>query len=550
MYISRLAFVLAALSAASCIDKDVDNTEFYEKYARGFDNRTTVAVNIASEVAGEYYAVYFGNPYDGESLVKQPALTGFTPVSTTLDVPKDVERLYVVAQGEMKSYEVGNLSISAAARPGPQTRAADVNPVSARVMTAVNSIYFPEKTNNVRGDDLFKCTDLVIDRTPSSGDFDEAEIWLTFLGDGGCRQSQLFGKLWFYTYPSSKQDGLTPGDCTFYGVKNGEVVAIPYSEVRAQRSWVFYTREEFSSNIASYKRYKLGVFPKGLNLGFVYIGNSTVSNGGFRFTTPWLNERVQDYTLTYQDDKKTFRIVDRHLANGYICHVTEGDFQGNILGMENRVVTEGAKYDGDYNDILCMIESNPRTIAPGEEVEIGNSGSKDPEEIACKTSAGLYLFEDNYPYRGDFDFNDAVVQYEIRDYYQSKNRAKQITVQLMATGSHMSNSFGFRDSKGFQPFLSGLKGYRNVYAAQAFEPVGEPVVQTLYGDVVPCLKNESEYYIYPSSFNTAEYPSVLDIPLSDPDDASWKFEWPQEMQSIDDCYWFLKSASGGSREKD
>ena len=550
MYISRLAFVLAALSTASCIDKDVDNTEFYEKYARGFDNRTTVAVNIASEVAGEYYAVYFGNPYDGESLVKQPALTGFTPVSTTLDVPKDVERLYVVAQGEMKSYEVGNLSISAAARPGPQSRAADVNPVSARVMTAVNSIYFPEKANNVRGDDLFKCTDLVIDRTPSSGDFDEAEIWLTFLGDGGCRQSQLFGKLWFYTYPSSKQDGLTLGDCTFYGVKNGEVVAIPYSEVRAQRSWVFYTREEFSSNIASYKRYKLGVFPKGLNLGFVYIGNSTVSNGGFRFTTPWLNERVQDYTLTYQDDKKTFRIVDRHLANGYICHVTEGDFQGNILGMENRVVTESAKYDGDYNDILCMIESNPRTIAPGEEVEIGNSGNKDPEEIACKTSVGLYLFEDNYPYRGDFDFNDAVVQYEIRDYYQSKNRAKQITVQLMATGSHMSNSFGFRDSKGFQPFLSGLKGYRNVYAAQAFEPVGEPVVQTLYGDVVPCLKNESEYYIYPSSFNTAEYPSVLDIPLSDPDDASWKFEWPQEMQSIDDCYWFLKSASGGFREKD
>lgn len=470
MYISRLAFVLAALSAASCIDKDVDNTEFYEKYARGFDNRTTVAVNIASEVAGEYYAVYFGNPYDGESLVKQPALTGFTPVSITLDVPKDVERLYVVAQGEMKSYEVGNLSISAAARPGPQSRAADVNPVSARVMTAVNSIYFPEKTNNVRGDDLFKCTDLVIDRTPSSGDFDEAEIWLTFLGDGGCRQSQLFGKLWFYTYPSSKQDGLTLGDCTFYGVKDGEVVAIPYSEVRAQRSWVFYTREEFSSNIASYKRYKLGVFPKGLNLGFVYIGNSTVSNGGFRFTTLRLNERVQDYTLTYQDDKKTFRIVDRHLANGYICHVTEGDFQGNILGMENRVVTESAKYDGDYNDILCMIESNPRTIAPGEEVEIGNSGNKDPEEIACKTSVGLYLFEDNYPYRGDFDFNDAVVQYEIRDYYQSKNRAKQITVQLMATGSHMSNSFGFRDSKGFQPFLSGLKGYRNVYAAQAFEP--------------------------------------------------------------------------------
>ena len=69
--------------------------------------------------------------------MKQPALTGFTPVSTTLDVPKDVERLYVVAQGEMKSYEVGNLSVTAAARLHPQTRAADVNPVSARVMTCL-----------------------------------------------------------------------------------------------------------------------------------------------------------------------------------------------------------------------------------------------------------------------------------------------------------------------------------------------------------------------------------------------------------------------------
>lgn len=191
MHISRLAFVLAALSAASCIDKDVDNAEFYEEYTREFDNRTTVSVNIASEVAGEYFAVYFGNPYDEEALVKQPALTGFTPVSTTLEVPKDVERLYVVAQGEMKSYEVGNLSVTAAARLRPQTRAADVNPVSARVMTAVNSIYFPEKTNNVRGDNLFKCTDLVIDQTPSSGDFDEAEIWLTFLGDGAAARASF-----------------------------------------------------------------------------------------------------------------------------------------------------------------------------------------------------------------------------------------------------------------------------------------------------------------------------------------------------------------------
>lgn len=551
MRIHRVIGPLVALAAVACVDKEVDNNRFIEQYTRQFDNRTHISVQIESEVPGAYYALYFGNPYEEEALVRQPALTGLTPIATTLDVPKDVEEIYVVGQGEAKSCAVRNIVLTASQlRAAKSSRAADVHPVGAEVMTAVNSVYFPEKTNNVRGDNLFKCTDLVIDRTPSTDDFEEAEVWLTFLGDGGCRQAQLYGKLWFYTYPASSEQTLRRDDCTFYGVKNGEVREIPYSEIEAQRSWVFYTREEFSGNMASYKRYKLGTFPKGVNIGFVYIGNSTVSNGGFRFTTPRLNERVKDYTLTYQDDRKTFRIVDKYLANGYICHVVAGDFQGNILGMENRVVTEGAKYDGDYNDILCLIESNPKTIAPKEEVEIGNSGDKDPEKIACKTSVGLYLFEDNYPYRGDFDFNDAVVQYEIKDYYQSKNRAKQVTVQLMATGSHMSNSFGFRDSKGFQSFMTGLKGYRNVYASQTFEPLGEPIVQTLYGEIEPCLKNEAETYIYLSSFHTAEYPCVLDIPLSDPDDPSWEFAWPQEMHSIDDCYYFLQNAAGGAREKD
>lgn len=184
----RFVFLLAALAAASCIDKHVDNSDFFEKYTAAFDNRTTVTVNITSEVAGEYYALYFENPYDEEALVRQPAMTGFTPIATTLDVPKEVEQIYVVGQGSMTAYPVKNLSITAAP-PRPQSRAADVNPVMAEVMTAVNSIYFPEKTNNVRGDNLFKCTDLVVAETPATGQFDEAEVWLTFLGDGGCRQS-------------------------------------------------------------------------------------------------------------------------------------------------------------------------------------------------------------------------------------------------------------------------------------------------------------------------------------------------------------------------
>ena len=48
-----------------------------------------------------------------------------------------------------------------------------------------------------------------------------------------------------------------------------------------------------------------------------------------------------------------------------------------------------------------------------------------------KTTTGLYLFEDNYPTQVDFDFNDAVIEYKIIDYYKTSNKAKQVIAKLL-----------------------------------------------------------------------------------------------------------------------
>lgn len=544
-YVKILVLCISVV-AVSCIEKHLDNGYVSREYVESFSNRKTVSVSIQSENPGEFYALYYDFPYDEGSLCRQPVLTGFTPITTTLELPLDVEKIYVLSQGTLSAYDAGNLTIIPS-----RSRAFDTNSVSASVLTAINSIHFPETTNNVRGEDLFRCTDLKIAETPATEPFETAEVWLTFLGDGGCRQSDLWGRLWFYTYPVEKLPSLTFADCTFYGVRNGEVVEISYNDVKAKRDWVFFTKEEFNQNAASYKRFKLGEFSKGVNIGFVYVGNSLVGNDGFRFTTPQLNPRIQNYTLVYQDNKQKFVITDKYLANGFICHISTGDFQGNVLGMENRLVTEGTKYDGDYNDMLCLIESNPKALEPSEEVETGNSGSQNPEEeVACKTTSGIYIFEDNYPSPGDFDFNDAVIRYEIKDYYQSKNRAKQVTAQALAKGAGMKNKFGFRNSGKFSSLLGDLGGYVNVYPHQTYEVFCEPVTQTLYGDVEPYLQNGSDYYIYLSNFNTTSFPCVMEIPLSDPDDTSWQFLWPQESESIDDCYYFLTGPDGGARAKD
>ncbi len=64
-------------------------------------------------------------------------------------------------------------------------------------------------------------------------------------------------------------------------------------------------------------------------------------------------------------------------------------------------------YDGDYNDMLCLIETNPITIEPEEPIT-------PPSVTEYSTKKGYYLlFEDNYPYQGDFDFNDVVIEYKI-----------------------------------------------------------------------------------------------------------------------------------------
>lgn len=182
MQVSAFPLIFAALGLAACVNTDRNGTAGIDPaaYVETFSNRKTVTVDVTSEIPGEYFAFYYGNPYDGETLTRQPVLTGFTPIHTTLEVPKDVTKIYVTAQGDLKSYPVGNLSIAAEAAMS-SSRASDVYKVPAEVMTAVNSVYFPEKPNNVRGEDLFVCTDLVIARTPSTGDFDEAELWLTFL---------------------------------------------------------------------------------------------------------------------------------------------------------------------------------------------------------------------------------------------------------------------------------------------------------------------------------------------------------------------------------
>ncbi len=514
---------------ASCIsgDKDLSETSGTggTDYANTFGNVKTINVKIDSKYGTPvYYALFYEFPYADGDLVKDPALTGITPIATTLEVPNDVKKLYLVGNGELLTLDVADITLPAASSKA----ASSTNKLDAKVVEYINGTCFPEASFNVRGENLYKCTDLKIANTGGTAEFDEAEVWLTFINDGGFRLSNLYGQIWFYTYPSNKlKEGMTTSDVTFYGLSatTDEIIQVPYSDISARKNYIFNSKEEIVDGASSFRKVALGKFGKGLNIGFVYNGS-----GSIRFSTPYLNPKVSK-SIYYADTYKNFAI-NGYVANGFMRHIevldSKGEtFEGNVLGMENRAPTE-SQYDGDYNDMLCLVESNPIALKPVEEID-------DPTPLVYKSSKGVYLFEDNYPDRGDYDFNDVVVEYDIVDFYTSSNKAKQVAVRLLANGCSYNNTFGFKSGSTYTPFITGIQGYKNVYANSGTTAFGEWVSQAVYGDILPYLENGKNKIVDPTTYNTGEYPYVLNIPYST---SEFMFRWCLEKQPIDEAYNF------------
>ncbi len=525
-----LGLIILTATLFSCVnDKDLYIDESGPEYAKSFSNVTTVNVNINSKYNATYYSVFYEFPYEDGDLTKVPALTGVTPIYTTLDVPNDVNKLYVVGDGILRTFNVGDVEIVT-------TRSAvSTNAIDAKVVEYINGSCFPEAANNVRGENLFSCTDLVIDKSAETGEFDKAEVWLTYINDGGFMSSgAYYGNLWFYTYPTDKlTTGMTIGDVKFYGLSKAtqEIIEIPYSDIQARKNYVFASKEEQVNGASSFKRVKLGTFEKGLNIGFVYWGTATDPNAGVRFSTPLLNAKVNK-EVTYRDGSGKFNIANKYVSNGFIRHIKVDDstgktFEGNVLGMENRTPIEGS-YDGDYNDMLCLIESNPLALKPAETID-------DATPAEFKTEKGVYLFEDNYPARGDYDFNDAVVEFSIVDYYKSSNNAKQVSARLLGKGCVNNNTFGFKSKSGYAPFIEGIQGYSQVDGAVDPTLFSQWTTQTMYGDILPYLQSGEDKIVDPETYNTGEYPYVLVIPYAT---SEFMFRWCLEKRPLDEAYHF------------
>lgn len=291
---------------------------------------------------------------------------------------------------------------------------------------------------------------------------EETEVWITYVGNGG---AHLNNSLYYYTY--------TDADDDFQNL-----------------TLIFDSSQKIGNKV------ELGKFTD-CKIGFA----CSYSPGVFRYSTPKFNEKHNGLLLT----------------SGVIRTLTFGGKEYQTLGMEDQI--PGGWFDQDYNDVLCVIESTP-ALKPGTEVP---PPGLDPSKIVWQ---GMWLFEDNYPSQGDYDFNDVVVRFRFEE---STNINGEVLayVQVMATGANFSNSFGING----RTYIENLTGYMNVRAgASRVETEVIQITLPKAKEYIPMLNNgRATFDLNTYNAHSADFPNVLEIPSVD-------FKWCLESNRIDEAY--------------
>lgn len=493
-----LCFVLFCLFGCTRDEEKID-----PKNGNDFSLFTTISVESSSLPDSTLCLLFTSYPYEDGSLVVEPSMVAYAPFKKEIPVAKDTEKLYIYFNGRLKEYPRSNIVITPAqAAGGLSLRSATNRPtvvlgtdklvLSDDLMTAIYDSY-PEGRNpgsnstpqnaNVLPADIRKSTDLV---APKGG----LKLWITYAGDGG---SSMAGSLWYYTY---KVDGNKKPTTTL-------------SEVQANKVPVF---SNVKASEATYgTRIYLGEFQEGTRIGFLFKGNASEA----KYSTPYYNEQAY---------KTKYPAWDATVSCGVI---RLWDYEGEsyaTMGMENRMYKENA-WDGDFNDMIFMLESEGTLLTESTVVPPVIA----PESIMWQ---GYWLFEDQYPKEGDYDFNDLVVKYRIEE---PANKPTIIYLCFMAKGARIGNGFGING----KIYYKGLGGFENVYADQ--ENIDQPVKQITipYASrpadkkYIPMMDNGTEQFNL-NTFNPNSYsfPNVLEIPAT----SASLFKWPLERVRIDVAY--------------
>ncbi len=260
---------------------------------------------------------------------------------------------------------------------------------------------------------------------------EEADVYITFVHEGAAHRNSLG----FYTYdinnpPASRED------------IDEIIIAFPN-----------FSYMNSGGGLFSGDKLHLGTFPEGTGIGWVLIANgfaaSSVNTTRVHFFSnpafnPESDPELRQHTVLLYDAVR----------------------QLHVIGFED-LNREHGGCDHDFNDALFYVTSNPveaidkMSIPLVDPNLIDTDGDGIPDVMddypddpnlafdnyfPGRNRVGGLAFEDLWPEKGDYDFNDLVLSYNINQITNADNLVAEIraTYTIEAIGAGFKNGFGFQ----------------------------------------------------------------------------------------------------------
>ncbi|UAM99751.1 LruC domain-containing protein [Polaribacter litorisediminis] len=268
---------------------------------------------------------------------------------------------------------------------------------------------------------------------------EEAEVWVTFVSEGAGYRNVLA----YYTYDRDFPPTTTAD------IKDCYVI---FPNVSFQGS---------GGGLYSGDKVSLGTFQKNTVIGWMLMRDGW--NGPSQQSTEGRGLLYSNSELNPEPDVE-------HQQHTVLLLDKERDVI--LISFEDLIRPGG---DNDFNDAVFYATANPIENIEIENIQIANPDPIDTDEDGINdsfddypedpnlafnnyfASSGLYgtlAFEDQWPSKGDYDFNDLVIDYNFNRISNAAN--KVVTLQgkfiVRAIGASFQNGFGFT-IEGLNPSL-------------------------------------------------------------------------------------------------
>ena len=257
---------------------------------------------------------------------------------------------------------------------------------------------------------------------------EEADIWVTFVHEGAGWKNTLG----YYTYDINNP---------------------PSSIEEIDNHYIIFPNVSYTGsggNLKSGDKVHLGRFPANTGIGWFLIPNAWDAGSA----------TVQNKSKVKYSVKQFNNFTDAAYAQ-HVILLKDNVRELILLGIEDTSRPSG---DNDFNDAVFYVTANPYTavittnfLEVTESKDTDNDGildhlddyPNDPTKaftkyIPAKDIKGSLAFEDFWPSKGDYDFNDLVLDYHYKEAFSASNRIQKIEADytIQAIGGYYHNGFG------------------------------------------------------------------------------------------------------------